>query len=69
MTKQHKDGTKDFEELTYAEQSNSITAQLMIIEKAIQANARRANAENRENPLQKRIKNVEDLALRLRDSL
>jgi len=66
MIKPHKDGTKDFKELNYEEQANSINAQILNLEHAIQANIRRATAENRENPLQKRIQNIEDLARRLK---
>jgi hypothetical protein len=65
MDKPHKDGTKDFDELNYAEQAKSINAQLLNLEHAIIANDRRAATENRERPLQKRIKNIEALALRL----
>lgn len=58
MNKQHQNETKNFEELDYAEQARSINAQMQNLEHAIQANARRAKAENRDNPVLTRIKNV-----------
>jgi len=69
MSKAHQNETKNFEELDYAEQAWSINAQMQNLEHAIQANARKAKVENRDNPVPKRIKNIEDLALRLRDFL
>jgi len=69
MNKAHQNETKNFEELEYAEQAKSINAQLLNLERAILANARRAKAENRDNPLTTRITNVEDMVLRLKDLL
>jgi hypothetical protein len=45
--KSHQNNSKTFEELTYAEQAKSISAQILSLERAIIAHKRRAAAENR----------------------
>jgi len=62
----HQDNIKTFEELNYAEQARSINAQIIIIEKAINANIRRATKEKRESPIGKRIEQLEGLVERLK---
>ena len=48
MAKQrHKSDTKTFEELSYAEQAKSISAQLIAIQRSIRAHMRRAEEESR----------------------
>jgi len=66
MKRGHIDDTKTFEELNYAEQARSINAQIIIIEKAINANIRRATKEKRESPIGKRIEQLEGLVERLK---
>lgn len=44
----HSNNTKTFEELSYAEQASSISAQILSLEKAIVAHERRALSENRD---------------------
>jgi hypothetical protein len=61
MNKRRKAGIKTFDELTYREQSRSLNAQILILKRAIKANARRARAENRKSPLETRIANLENL--------
>ncbi|MDR2731891.1 MAG: hypothetical protein LBB36_01595 [Fibromonadaceae bacterium] len=63
--KVHKQRTKTFEEETYAEQAKTINAELQNLEKAIKANIRRALQEKRKNPKNMRIKNLQDLIVRL----
>jgi len=67
MAKRHKNDTKTFEELTYSEQSSSINGQLSVIEDAIKANIKKAIIEQKENPKEKRIKNLEDLIIRIKN--
>jgi hypothetical protein len=62
----HKNNTTTFEELDYAEQAKSITAQVHSLEMAIKANIRRAVEENREPPAIKRVEQVERLVQRLK---
>ncbi len=67
--KAHKDNTATFAELTYAEQANSINAQLLDLEASIKANISKANDERRDNPLVKRIQNLKDMIKRLEELL
>jgi hypothetical protein len=67
MAKRHKADTKTFEELTYSEQASSINGQLSVIEDAIKANIKKAVTEEKENPKEKRIKNLEDLIVRIKN--
>ncbi|MDR2057533.1 MAG: hypothetical protein LBP83_04495 [Dysgonamonadaceae bacterium] len=46
--KSHQDNSKTFEELTYAEQAKSISAQILSLEKSIKAHERRAVDEDRD---------------------
>ena len=46
--KSHKNNSQTFEELTYAEQASSISAQILALEKAMLAHERRAREENRD---------------------
>ncbi len=46
--KRHKDDTATFEELTFAEQAKSITAQLNTVQRAVRAHIRRAGAEGKD---------------------
>ena len=46
-TPRHKNDTKTFEELSYAEQAKSISAQLNVLQKAIRAHTRRAEEEGK----------------------
>jgi hypothetical protein len=66
MDKEHKQHTKIFEELDYAEQAKSISAQINVLEKSITANIRRAEVEQRKIPSTSRIKQVERLVQRLK---
>ncbi|MDR0909939.1 MAG: hypothetical protein LBM77_09260 [Spirochaetaceae bacterium] len=65
--KAHQNGTKTFEELTYNEQSKSISAQILNLEAAINVNIRRAETEKRENPTEKRIKSILSMVERLKN--
>jgi hypothetical protein len=65
--KRHKADTKTFEELTYSEQASSINGQLSVIEDAIKANIKKAVNDLKENPKEKRIKNLEDLIERIKN--
>jgi len=65
-TLEHKNHTRTFESLDYAEQAKSITAQIHSLEMAIKANIRRALEEKRELPIRKRIEQVERLVQRLK---
>jgi ribosomal protein L39E len=65
-TLEHKNHTRTFESLDYAEQAKSISAQIHSLEMAIKANIRRALKENRELPIRKRIEQVERLVQRLK---
>ena len=56
MTAAHSNNTLTFEELNYAQQASSITAQINNVEKAINAHIRRAGSENR---------NIEELKTKL----
>jgi hypothetical protein len=67
MTGAHKNNTKTFEKLDYAEQAKSITAQIHALGMAIKANVRRAETEHRALPALKRIEQVERLVQRLKD--
>ena len=66
MAKRHKNDTKTFEELSYSEQASSINAQLLVIEASIKANIEKASIEKKENPKEKRVKNLEDLIERIK---
>jgi len=46
--KAHQNNSKDFDELTYSEQSKSINASIMNLEAAISAHLRRAKDEHRQ---------------------
>ena len=46
--RRHKEDTRTFEELTFAEQAKSIQGQLMVLQRAIRAHVRRAEEEGRE---------------------
>jgi phage host-nuclease inhibitor protein Gam len=63
--KAHKNNTKTFDEESYAEQAKSINAEMRNLEKAIKANIRRAIKDKRENPKDKRIKNLQDMIERI----
>ncbi len=45
--KAHKDHTKDFEDMTYAEQAKSINAEMAYLPKAVRAHIRKAQNETR----------------------
>lgn len=49
VARRHKSDTRTFEELSYTEQAKSISAQLLVLQRAIHAHARRAEEEGR-NP-------------------
>ncbi len=65
--KAHKDHTKDFEDLTYAEQANSINAEMAYLPKAIRAHLRKAESEgrNKSTVRQKCINQVQRLLQRI----
>jgi hypothetical protein len=66
--RRRKGDTATFEELEFKEQSNSIKANIMGLQQAILANARRADQEpghDRDETLRKRIKQIENLKMRL----
>ena len=56
-TRRHKSDTRTFQELNYAEQAKSISAQLVVLQRAIRAHARRAEEEDR-HPEQTMLKCV-----------
>lgn len=58
MAKAHKNNTEVFAELTYAEQSSSITSQINNLFTQIKVNVRRAKSEGRKNPVEKRIETL-----------
>ena len=66
MKGSHKKNTKTFEQLDFAEQAKSITAQIHSIEMAIGANIRKAVDENKKSPAKKRLAQVERLVQRLK---
>ena len=68
MAGTHQNNTKTFEQLSFAEQAKSISAQVQILEKAIAANIRRAIEEDRESPATARIEQVERLVQRLKET-
>jgi hypothetical protein len=45
--KQHKQNTRDFGELTFAEQAKSINAEILYIKRAVRAHVRRALQDGR----------------------
>jgi len=48
MNKAHKGRTEDFEGLTFAEQAKSISADIINLERAVKAHARRGKEEGRD---------------------
>lgn len=46
--KAHKDHTRDFEDLTYAEQAKSINAEMAYLPKAVRAHLRKAQNKERD---------------------
>ncbi len=46
--RRHKDDTKTFDELTFAEQAKSINAQIVELQRSIGAHLRRAESEGRD---------------------
>jgi acyl-CoA reductase-like NAD-dependent aldehyde dehydrogenase len=68
MTGAHQNNTKTFEQLDFSEQAKSITAQIQSLEKAINANVRRAVDENRKSPAAKRLEQVERFVQRLKQN-
>lgn len=65
MEKAHKRNTENFDELTYAEQSSSITAQINNLSRQIKAHVRRAKKDGKENPLKKNIESVKRMLTKL----
>jgi len=65
MEKAHKKGTQDFSDETYADQSRTITAEILNLEKAIKAHIKFAVENEKENPKEKRIKNLKDMIERI----
>ena len=53
--------TKTFNELSYADQVRSINARILVLKRSILANARRAREENRSDPTQLRIAQVQEM--------
>ena len=47
-TPTHKNDTQTFEGLSYAEQAKSISAQLVVLQRAVRAHTRRAEEEGRD---------------------
>lgn len=68
MAGSHQGNTKTFEQLSFAEQAKSISAQIQSLEKSITANIRRAVKENRQSPSMARIEQVERLVQRLKET-
>ena len=62
MAKRHKSDTKTFAEETYAEQSKTINAGIVYLEKAI-----KVKSEGKKCP-KKRIKNLEDLIEQIKNN-
>jgi hypothetical protein len=69
MEKAHHNNERDFEELTYAQQSSSINAQINNIKKQILANAKKAAEEGKENPVPLRIERFRKLIQELEAEL
>jgi hypothetical protein len=65
--KAHKDHTRDFEELTFAEQAKSINAEMAYLPKAVRAHLRKAQTEGRNRNVvrQKCVNQVQRLLQRL----
>lgn len=66
--KRHKQNTKTFGEMTFAEQARSISAQIIILERGIRAHHRRAAMEvgrDESKTLAKAIRQIDVLAARL----
>lgn len=61
--KAHKGHTKDFKDLTYAEQAKSISAGMMYLRKAVEAHIRKAKSEERDtnNVQQKCVEQIRRL--------
>ena len=66
MVKTRKNQTLTFKDLTYAEQAKSINGQIRELEASIKANLKKAIKDGKENPKEKRIKNLEDLIERIK---
>jgi hypothetical protein len=66
MAGSHQNNTKTFEQLDYAEQTKSITAQIHSLEMAIIANIRKAVEENRKSPATIRLVQIERFVQRLK---
>ena len=69
--KAHKDHTRDFEDLTYAEQAKSINAEMAYLPKAVRAHLRKAQNEARDtnavrqkclNQVQRLLRRIERIA-------
>ena len=63
--RRHASDTRTFKELQYRDQTRSISAQVLVLEASIKANVRRAKKENRINPIQDRIEQVQKMLARL----
>jgi hypothetical protein len=66
MAGTHQNDTKTFEQLNFAEQAKSITAQIHSLEMAIKANIKRAGEENKDSPVKIRIEQIERFVQRLK---
>ncbi len=62
----HKDNTMAFEELTFAEQAQSLNAQIQNLKAGIIAHRRRAKSEQKEDSTQKYASQLEKLIAELK---
>jgi hypothetical protein len=69
MAKRHKDDTKTFDELNYAEQAKSINGQIISLMKSINAHERRAIKEKRGTSLCKITKTLQNKVNDLQEKL
>ena len=67
MIKAHKNNTLDFANLTYAEQSKAITAQINNVTAAIKAHAKRSVKEGKKNPLESNIAALKRMTAKLEE--
>ena len=64
--KSHENNTEDFDELTFAQQAQSLNAQIQNLKAGILAHCRRAKSEQKEDSSQKYAAQLEKLAAELK---
>jgi len=66
MNRRHKHNTAVFKELTLTEQSKSITGQIHVLEMSIKANRKLNLSQNKPDPINKKIVQLEKMINRLK---